>query len=65
MELKCECLYCGHVFIKHVYYSIKNIDELDLRCEKIGCNDKNVRVVPVSKGDVFGYNHDPQEKKRG
>jgi hypothetical protein len=65
MELECECLYCGHRFFKRIYYVVDDPRELGIRCEKVGCNDKNVRVLPQQKRDVFGYSYVPPEKKRG
>lgn len=65
MELKCECLYCGYVFLKRIYYTIDDPRELGIKCERIGCNDKNVKILPVKGRDVFGYSYVPPEKKRG
>lgn len=65
MDLKCECLYCGHVFLKHVYYMVNDVKELNIRCERRGCNDRNIRVWPFKNRDVFGYDWKPAEKKNG
>lgn len=63
MKIRCECTYCGHIWIRQVYYNIKSIEELNLMCDKAGCNDKNIKAVPIENLDIFGYNWIPPEKK--
>ena len=65
VDLKCECLYCGHVFLKRIYYAVEDPSALGIKCEKVGCNDRNIRILPQHKRDVFGYSYVPPEKKRG
>ncbi len=71
MEIKCECLYCGHVFLKHVYYMVEDLSSLNIMCErdrernKGGCGSRNIKFWRVKTRDVFGYSYVSPEKKRG
>ena len=56
---KLECLYCGKIWIKTVYYTI----DINIKCGV--CNDKNIKAkeIDVDNGDVFGYGKDIVEDK--
>lgn len=65
MKLKIECYYCGYIFLKTVYTYYRTVEDLDLRCERLGCGDKNVRIVQDEKRDIFGYNYKEKKGSKG
>lgn len=57
-ELYLVCFYCGKEWTKTVYtYS----DMAKYECPR--CNDKRIKVKPIEKKDVYGYNYKREDRE--